>query len=127
VWGTNSAPTGGTALYFPISFTLPLSSAPEPIVVPATQESAPGCPGRGGGELEDEYVPGIPMAEQGKLCVYMTLAGPGATVTIEKYEYEGIFEEFELVPGAMSTGAVAKATCSVSTCSAAGTWAVTAE
>jgi hypothetical protein len=127
VWGTGLTSNTGQHT-FPVSFPLPLENAPEPILVPANQESAPGCPGRGGGTFEEGYEPTIPMAEEGKLCVYemdLESASP-ETQVFSKYQYEEGFREFALVPGASSTGTLVNFNCTA-VCNVAGTWAVTAE
>jgi trimeric autotransporter adhesin len=128
VWGMGSEGEGGSegSKYFPISFTVPLKKAPEPVFVPNNKESEPGCPGRGGGPFppSGEYRPTIPMADPGKLCVY---AGSLQEATFEKfsttvYELGSWFVE----PGAAASGTVLEIDCKSKFCSAMGSWAVTA-
>ena len=119
VWGTGPLTSSGFH-YFPISFPIPLSEAPNPVIVPATKASEPGCPGRGG-----TTVSAIPQAEPGNLCVYvMTLEEASVeSVWIPKYSEE--FEEYEPAHGTTSTGTLLRIKCEPS-CNALGTWAVTA-
>src|SRR5436853_41641 len=95
----------------PISFTLPVEPAPEPIFVEGA--SATGCPG---------IVGGVPQADPGKLCVYKGAEFGGAEEppTFVKPE-SGAFE-----PGASPVGTVLAGLCAATTCSWWGTWAVTA-
>jgi hypothetical protein len=122
-WGTGSSTPAGNKT-FPISFTLPLQTAPQPILVGPTEVSKlPGCPGRGG----TPTVPGIPQAEPGKLCVY--IMGSESVVfqanPFKTWEFEpAVFEEWELVPGASPAGTLVEATCTA-VCQISGTWAVT--
>jgi len=141
VWGTYFLPNKPDAssgsipfpISFPISFPIPLDAAPTPIFVGPTEESKPGCPGRGGGSFPSgttEYRPTIPMAEPGRLCVYAeALEGasplPGLTFTRSAYS-EGVWEPRI---GASQTGTLLRVNCAVASneCIAMGSWAVTAE
>jgi hypothetical protein len=124
-WGAGPAsPTGGKS--FPISFNMPLSEAPEVVIVQPDEESTADCPGRGGGAFEQGYVPTKPEAEPGFLCVYVMPDGEGAGSLEQAFTYEfEEFEEFAMVPGASESGTILSGSCS-SFCSLAGTWAVTA-
>jgi hypothetical protein len=127
VWGVPSGEAAGNHT-FSISFPVPLANAPEPVLVPADKESEPGCPGRGGGKFEEGYVPTTPSAEEGKLCVYISTdeqANPSATPFLT-YRYTEVWKEFELIPGASTTGTLFSVTCTGG-CTIAGSWAVTAE
>jgi hypothetical protein len=132
IWGAGNSDLSniqGQRLYFPISFPIPLASAPEPVLVEPEEEEAPGCPGRGGGEFpaSGEFKPTIPMADPGKLCIYL---GPVSEATISApfsfrnpvYEGGGWFAEV----GVSQTGTILMANCTGSACAAMGTWAVTA-
>ncbi len=121
---------------FPISFPIPLAEAPDPILVDNDEQSKPGCPGRGGGEFGDGKPgnkPTIPLADPGKLCVYMTQLIQASTAFAPpltgffKDEFDEVFDEWELVPGASQTGTILNLECTSSPCTIAGTWAVTAE
>jgi hypothetical protein len=129
-WGIPLAsPAGKYAVN--ISFPIPTTDAPEPIIVGATEQSEPGCPGRGGGALVKGGVAGpgdkptIPMAEPGKLCVYET-ESPEVTQTFISFEFNSEEESWEPVPGASQTGTLLTFRCE-GLCSAEGTWAVTSE
>ncbi|HEY5942024.1 MAG TPA: hypothetical protein VIT89_04095 [Solirubrobacterales bacterium] len=132
VWGVGplapgaAPPLAPIKYFFPISFPIPLKTAPEVVIVKPEEESKPGCPGRGGGTFEEGYVPTTPMADPGKLCIYMMPDGEGAGVLTgaSTYEYEG-FEEFAIIPGASTAGTVLAGRCDA-LCSLAGSWAVTA-
>jgi hypothetical protein len=110
----------------PVSFPIPLSSAPEFVSVPAEGEEfgsdeEGGCPG---------VVGGIPQAESGKFCVYLTgeseelgLGAPGASVSAFRPDVP-VF----VVPataGASRAGAMLQLTCEETYCIGAGLWAVT--
>jgi hypothetical protein len=101
--------TGGTLLA-PISFTLPLEEAPEPIFVEAGA-TEDGCLG-----VED----GVPTAEPGKLCVYVGLmGGPTFKQFWNPTQFPGA------PPGTASpAGVVLNMECT-NVCLAYGTWAVT--
>jgi Collagen triple helix repeat (20 copies) len=123
-WGTGPLTPAGKK-YFPISFTLPLALEPEPILVEATEESKPGCPGRGGGSfLGAGDKPTTPEADPGKLCVYVMPTEGATFLGFLKYEYEAAFNEWASVPGASRTGTLLSVNC-LSVCLMAGTWAVT--
>lgn len=121
-WGTGSATPSGNKT-FPISFTLPLDTAPQPVLVMPTETSKPGCPGRGGAT---STTVGIPKAEPGKLCVYV-MGLEGATFQanpFKTWQFEEFFEEWELINGASNAGTLLEAQCA-SVCQVNGTWAVT--
>jgi hypothetical protein len=127
IWGAANLGPGGN--YFPISFALPLAAAPTPVLVKSNEQSKPGCPGRGGGEFgagKPGNVPTIPLAEPGKLCVYV-LATESSTFPepFHKFEYTEIFSEWEMVQGVSQTGTLLEVVCGPG-CYATGTWAVTA-
>jgi hypothetical protein len=142
VWGKRypsveaSSSEAGSNLAFPISFPIPLEEAPTVVVVQSTEEGTSACPGRGGGsfpspeEEEEEipYVPTIPMAEPGFLCIYISgqvgahLEEPPAK-TYVSYGEEGWYAQV----GASQTGTLLNGRCSNQNCELAGTWAVTAE
>ncbi|MGC1167065.1 MAG: hypothetical protein WA862_13260 [Solirubrobacterales bacterium] len=62
---------GPGASPMPISFPIPLASAPDPIYLEPGETSKVGCPG---------IVDGVPQADAGKLCVYMNLMTTGASI-----------------------------------------------
>jgi hypothetical protein len=127
-WGTSIASPAGRKS-FEISFSLPLSEAPAPILVNSTEQSKPGCPGRGGGEFgpgKPGNKPTVPMADPGKLCVYVMAIENAVFVNpiFATSEFEEAFEEWELVSGASQSGTLLNVNCTGS-CFAAGSWAVT--
>jgi hypothetical protein len=152
VWGGGSVENATSPAvllrFFPISFVVPLAKAPEAIFVGPTEASASGCPGRGGGEgtgqesfppaptEAEKYVPTIPRADPGKLCVY---AGPlFENAQFWAFTREGYFEgswHYEEVeelggqpPVVMQTGTSVVINCLLNrNCVGTGTWAVTAE
>ena len=96
----------------PISLPLPLSEAPEAILV-KPGETKTGCPG-----LDSE---GTPRAEPGKLCVYAaTYLG-----TVNSPEFLDPSAQF--APGVAPSGTVLSYQCNTAECFTYGTWAVTAE
>ena len=105
-------------IFIPISFTLPVE--PEPTLVFVSKGESPlppGCPG---------VVNGLPLAELGKLCIYVGFEIEAVfaenTKTIES---EGIRKTSE---GVGPSGTVLTFGCEHETgCSVKGTWAVTAE
>jgi hypothetical protein len=123
VWGTAPASEPG-AKDFPISFPIPLSEAPEVVIVGPTKESEPGCPGRGGGTFSEGYEPTTPEAEDGKLCIYEMTVESGVLESAFNFKYSEGFHEWEVTPGASNSGTELKGSCS-SVCSLGGTWAVT--
>ena len=126
IWGSGlQTPAGRHS--FPISFPIPVSAAPEPVIVGPAEESAPGCPGRGGGTFTEGYRPTVPKAEPGKLCIYITAFEHAVIPTeanVGSSEYSGgeWFDE----TGTSQVGALLEVVCSSSSCVAMGTWAVTA-
>jgi hypothetical protein len=132
IWGTGQtlleSPTGEARYTFPISFPIPLEAAPVPILVQPTENSAPGCPGRGGGEFPPtgQFKPTIPEADPGKLCIYLDkLEGTAGIVQTNvrapAYEEGEWFNE----SGASQVGALFEVLCTEQ-CQATGTWAATA-
>ena len=116
IWGTIGS-TAGTH-FFPVSFSLPLSEAPESVVVtPAQKEVAGKCPGRG----QD----GIPLAEPGFLCVYLGVQLNAELRQFESFAYDDFWEEAEPVEGTSPVGALIQVECSSASCAMGGTWAVT--
>ena len=112
----------------PISFPIPLSKAPDVVLVGPTDESAEGCPGRGGGTFADEpYEPTIPQADPGKLCIYVDTEANAilSQGTITPVRQGGVWRgEF----GASPSGALLRILCNneeEESCQAAGSWAVT--
>lgn len=102
--------SGAGVLLAPISFTLPLEEAPEPIFVKAG-ETEEGCLG-----VED----GVPTAEPGKLCVYVQLeGGPTFQQFWNPTEFPGA------PPGTASPSGVLLNMECTDNCLAYGTWAVT--
>jgi hypothetical protein len=96
----------------PISFTLPVEPAPEPIYVSGA--SATGCPG---------VVGGVPTADPGKLCLYAGLeVGPDADGTLGFISPVGTGFD----PGAGPTGTIFTFSCEGASCTWSGSWAVTA-
>jgi hypothetical protein len=136
VWGTGLVtPTGAYGL--PISFTIPLVEAPEAIIVQASENSKPGCPGRGGGPLPPtgEFKPTIPSADPGKLCIYVNYPGEiGEEAQIAR-TISSHYEEGQWLPdgprGTSPVGALLEIECPTAPpnayehCAAMGTWAVT--
>jgi hypothetical protein len=131
VWGAASGTPNGRWSY-PISFPIPLSSAPEVIRVEPNEESKPGCPGRGGGSFGSGYKPTIPQAEPGKLCIYIDAVEnaivPATTPSTPVYEEGAWAYEFNAVSPA---GGFIQVRCNTpegegELCTAAGSWAVTA-
>lgn len=127
VWGSGlETPKGRHS--FPISFPIPVSEAPEAVIVPPNKESEPGCPGRGGGTFQNEYRPTIPQADPGKLCIYImgfeNAALPTVLSSVGTPEYfEG---EWYDESGVSPTGALLEILCTEVNCIAMGSWAVTA-
>ena len=97
----------------PVSFSIPLATAPEFVSVSTASEefgSAPGCPG---------VVGGVPKANSGKFCVYVHEAvglSPATVLATRTDEY--------LTAGAGPAGALLEARCEAP-CIGAGLWAVT--
>jgi hypothetical protein len=120
VWGTIHTKEGGNLRLFPISFSLPLKEVPEAIFVRNTETSKPGCPGRGPGE-------GLPEAEPGKLCVYaMQFDHADVFPGEESFRRSTVGEGAQ--PGASNAGTLLEVECEAEKfCTAAGTWAATAE
>ena len=109
---------------FPVSFSIPLSSAPTFVYVPAVGEafgSAAGCPG---------VIGGIPKANSGKFCVYVAGAGliEGVEFEIPSASVSAIRPDAPISSpstlGASRSGAILRVSCA-ETCVGAGLWAVT--
>jgi hypothetical protein len=109
-WSISVAAEG--SILQPLSFSLPLATSPEPILVDG--DTAPGCPG-----VEN----GLPTAEAGKLCLYQNKL----TVT-EFTPSSGFLKPFSpTAPGAGPSGTILAFTCGESgPCLRVGAWAVTA-
>ena len=111
--------------YFPISFPIPLAAEPEAIVVEPNEESKPGCPGRGGGSFppSGQYRPTIPMADPGKLCVYIDALSEASLggFRVSSFE-EGIWG---LASGVSQSGTLFSVFCETKFCQVFGSWAVT--
>jgi hypothetical protein len=130
IWGSGLQTPQGRHT-FPITFPIPLVAAPEAVIVESDEESAPGCPGRGGGEFPasgsgESYRPATPEAEPGKLCIYLNkfdgALAPTVDVSVKTPEYEE--EAWSLVSGTSTAGALFEVICTEE-CQATGSWAVT--
>jgi hypothetical protein len=101
----------------PISFTLPVTGAITPVLVPANKTSEPGCPG---------LVSGKPTAEAGKMCLYQFEIADGE---LEEAAFQKPFSS-EAFPesGVGPSGVILALECisTSSPCVRYGTWAVTA-
>jgi hypothetical protein len=152
-WAAGRGGSGNPAQTAPISFPLPLDSAPDlvfvwmtegPFATPFTEEELDqlleeadenGCPG---------FDEGLPLADPGKLCVYgnfleqMSPTGTGLTPTKRPPgEAKQIFLNVGQMPppsgsgapvvGVGPAGTTLRLNCEASNCEAIGTWAVTAE
>jgi hypothetical protein len=111
VWGTLGVQSPGL-VQFPLSFSIPLETAPEAIFLKVGEASAPGCPG-----ISDS----TPQAAPGKLCVYTGIS-EGASFENFLYSNGGGFE-----PGASTAGTVLRISCDSSECFVGGSWAVTGD
>jgi hypothetical protein len=140
-----------THQYVPISFPLPLEEAPEittvwlseglfgepfgPAVINEILEEGAenGCPGFEGG---------IPLADPGHLCVYVSYmlfmkpGGTGKPLTVRSEGEPQIYEGGSIIPGPNNgskesgvneVGTTLELKCESSACQGLGTWAVTAE
>jgi hypothetical protein len=103
--------TEGQSALIPISLTLPVEPAPEPIYVEGA--SAPGCPG---------VVAEVPTADPGKLCLYKTLQAGG-----EEVDSRTFLTPLAVAPGSAPSGAILTFECISPACVRYGSWAVTAE
>jgi hypothetical protein len=125
-WGdlsTSEDPTSSSVISFPI----PLSTAPETVIVGTSSDDVEreeleekgaqeGCPGAD--------TAGTPMASEGKLCVYQRLqAGTAGAPLIFDLSTSNV----NGVPGAGTSGGFLIWFCQEATCEVGGTWAVTAE
>ena len=97
--------------FIPISLTLPVVPAPEPIYV--TGASATGCPG---------IVSGVPTADPGKLCIYRANPGSASVEGFPILLKPVATEE----AGATPAGTVLLDACAEAECNRYGMWAVTA-
>lgn len=129
VWGPSTfggapkAPAGESV--YPISFPIPLASPPDLVVVKSEEDkSAAGCSGEVGnvGSIEG----GTPVADPGKLCVYLTVP-PGFAVasTITAVDPSAAFA-FGGHEGVGTSGALLKVSCAAE-CVVQGVWAVTGD
>ena len=107
-----------------ISIPIPLPSAPEGVFVgkndpQKVKGESEGCPG---------FVDGVPAADPGKLCVYLT----NEIGSLKEFENEPFPEVFFLnpqapfAPGTAPEGAGLFFTCEATACTEFGSWAVTA-
>jgi len=121
---------------FPISFPIPLAegSIVQIEVVSSLEKEKPNCPGRGGGAFPpgpgEKFIPGVPQAKPGFLCVYE--AGRGhVLVTPPKRPYSEA-DSWGFETGVTPSGALMEAICNegdpdeVSNCEYRATWAITA-
>lgn len=120
-WGGGEAEPEGTKR-FQVSFPIPLEEElplGQAVVVKSTEASKPGCPGRG--------VAGVPMADQGFLCVYVNQEQNASSVFFVEPVFNEVFDEWEEVTVApvAPTGGRIRASCAAN-CFVGGTWAVTA-
>jgi|SRR5215213_2677770 len=128
IWGSGAQTPIGRHT-FQISFNMPLQAPPTPIVVQPEENSAPGCPGRGGGAFPatGEFKPTVPEADPGNLCIYLdkmentSAVSAGSSVKRTVYE-EGVWYN---EPGVSPAGAFLEVICTAE-CYAMGSWAVTA-
>lgn len=118
--GYPQAPEG--ASFVPISFPIPLESAPELVVVKSEEDkSAEGCPNEV--SVSGNLV-GSPEADPGKLCVYVTLTALlSGFLTVETIDPTKIVSG--ATPGTSTAGTLLKIECGLAACPAGGTWAVT--
>lgn len=102
--------TSAATLPAPISFPLPLESAPTVVIVKVGEDkSASGCP-----KVEEWETSGVPEVEEGKLCLYQG-QGPGLEIGTPSFEVTGSKTRF---------GILLSTTCG-SVCAWKGVWAVT--
>ena len=112
----------GESYLSPISFSLPLSSAPQFIYVPhigTGYGTATGCPG---------VVGGVPQADSGKFCVYaarIDLFGAPPSASVTAYPPSDLVVPVD--PGADPGGALLRVKCTTGSCAGAGVWAVTGQ
>jgi Collagen triple helix repeat (20 copies) len=156
VWGTAGAPASVGRLSFPVSFPIPLATAPNEVVVVHPDEEfdgsnltppnpEPKCPGRGGGSFpapgptNPTYKPTTPEATEGVLCVY-----EDQSINVSNSEIGGVSSpqyfagevggepQFANEEGASTAGAFIAVNCFEEEageplpCAINGTWAVTA-
>jgi hypothetical protein len=131
LWGSGSQTPVGRHT-FQISFPIPLAQAPadsDIVLVEPTENSKPGCPGRGGEALQPgkEIEPTIPEADPGKLCIYLDKMEETSPVSVGTSVKTPVYEngEWYAESGASPTGALLEVVCTAS-CQTFGTWAVTA-
>jgi hypothetical protein len=134
VWGTGLLTSSGTpvgAYALPISFSIPLAVAPEAIIVKPTENSKPGCPGRGGGPFPPtgQFKPTIPSADLGKLCIYVNYLGEAGEEAQVSGVRTAVYEEGNWFPtlGTSPAGTLLEIECPEKYvhCTAMGTWAAT--
>jgi hypothetical protein len=107
-WNINLV--AGKSTQIPISFTLPLANAPEPVLVEGA--SATGCPG---------IVNEKPTAASGKLCLYQVKLTTGAAGP-----QTGFLKPIAPVgAGAGPAGTILGFECETELCIRVGSWAVT--
>jgi hypothetical protein len=134
IWGSGFSTAEGRHS-FPISFPIPLATAPadsDITIVGPTESSKPGCPGRGGGALPPaspaDFEPTIPEADPGKFCIYLDAMEETEPVSVETSVKIPVWRggEWWNESGVSPTGALFEVICKSSFCQAFGTWAVTA-
>lgn len=125
IWGQNSVGHPEGRFSEALSFPIPLSSAPKVVVVNASEESKAGCPGRGGGNFTEGYIPTTPKAEPGNLCIYVMEEESGSVQAAKRFEYKENFAAFVGEEGSTTVGTLLELSCNAN-CFVAGTWAATA-
>ena len=111
-WGWRHATEDITPEMVPISFGLPLSEAPDVVLLKSSETEAEGCPG---------IVDGLPTADPGTLCVYTALEFDIASIKFISPTPTLPFEE-----GAGQSGSVISLDPEGENPFAYGSWAVTA-
>lgn len=116
---TNPVLMGEENYQLAISFTNPLSSAPDFVAVPGADSNfgtAAGCPG---------VTNGVPTADPGKFCVYLRPGGFGpAAPSVTSYNVGDPLTP-ETAGKAGTAGALLDVSCASPLCHAIGVWAVT--
>ncbi|HWA52620.1 MAG TPA: hypothetical protein VG816_00460 [Solirubrobacterales bacterium] len=111
-WGARESAEPGSGL-LPISFQIPLATAPEPVLVEPGETGVEGCPG---------IVEGLPTAEPGFLCLYTAFVNEATPEGFFKPVQAGAFPE----EGASRAGAILNISHEANYIFF-GSWAVTAE
>jgi hypothetical protein len=124
IWTRAETSASSETVRIPISFPIPLTTAPTPVYVDVNEASAPGCPGRG--EEGTEGLVGTPEADPGKLCVYAgqsEFVEPGESRFFTFKSEAGNPYAQEL--GTSTAGTVMTINCNAF-CNVSGSWAATA-